>query len=88
MQSAVAVRLESVHEHPTDQGSYAIYNARTDWENLAGRENLTVSAWGRNLNSKEYYTSGLCLYNSAGLTEAYVGDPRTYGVEVGYKFGK
>ncbi len=92
-QSAVALTAENRVDsfgltcQGVNQDSYKVYNARVDWENVTGHQNLTVSAWGKNLNQAKYFTSGLCLYNNVGITQTYLGDPRTYGVEFAYKFG-
>lgn len=72
----------------TSQGGYSLFGARVDWEEVAGR-NLSVSAWGKNLGNREYYQGGLCLYNTAfGATWAWPGEPRTWGVDFTYRFGK
>ncbi|MGE0386036.1 MAG: hypothetical protein AB7Q97_15010 [Gammaproteobacteria bacterium] len=63
-------------------------NARLDWENVMGNPAWSVTAWGKNITNREYYISGLCLYNAVGITAAYPGDPATFGVNVNYKFGQ
>lgn len=70
----------------SSQGSYKIYNARIDWDRFLGVDGVSLAAWGKNLGNEEYFTSGLCLYNTAGIAMGYPGDPRTYGVTAQYKF--
>lgn len=60
---------------------YWLFNARASWET----EKLTVSAWVRNLTDEGYYTYGLNL-NAFYQDYAVRGMPRTYGVEVRYRF--
>jgi iron complex outermembrane receptor protein len=69
-----------------EQGSYKIYNARVDWGSFLGNDGLSLAAWGKNLANEEYYTSGLCLYNTAGISMGYPGDPRTFGLSATFKF--
>lgn len=50
--------------------------------------NLNVSFWARNLEDKEYSTSGLNLFfpGSLALANRPMGEPRTFGVDVTYSF--
>jgi iron complex outermembrane receptor protein len=68
------------------QDSYKLYNARVDWTDFLGQAGLNLAAWGKNLNNEEYFSSGLCLYNAAGISMAYPAEPRTFGVSASYKF--
>lgn len=70
----------------SQQNSYKTYGARLDWSDPFGVSGLKVGAWGKNLGDEEYYLSGLCLYNQAGFTLGYPADPRTYGLNISYKF--
>lgn len=45
-----------------------------------------IQIWGRNLTGEDFYTSGNALPVSNGSLAAYVNDPRTYGVTVGYRY--
>ena len=60
---------------------YWLFNARVTWE----KDNLSVSAWGKNLSNKFYYTYGLNI-NVFGLDYLNRATPRTYGIEATYKF--
>lgn len=46
---------------------------------------LEISLWGRNLNGEEYVTNSIQIPASQSMTRAY-GEPRTYGVNVLYKY--
>ena len=50
--------------------------------------NLNVSLWARNLQDKEYSTSGLNIYfpGSLAISNQPLGEPRTFGVDVTYNF--
>lgn len=85
-QSDMALYGDNENNAACQQGGYSITNARADWEDALGADGLTLSAWGRNLGNREYYTSGLCLSSQVGFTSAYPGDPRTFGLSVSYSF--
>lgn len=50
--------------------------------------NLNVSFWVRNLQNKEYSTSGVNIYfpGSLAISNQPLGEPRTFGVDVTYNF--
>ncbi len=50
--------------------------------------NLNVSFWARNLENKEYSTSGLNIYfpGQLAISNQPLGEPRTFGVDVTYNF--
>lgn len=66
--------------------SYGLWNARLRWFGIAaGRGNIEVAAWGRNLSDKRYVLS------ATGETPhsqraALWGEPRSYGVDLIYRF--
>ena len=76
------------------QDGYSLLNLRLAWEDVQvgccndGR--LAVAAWVRNLADKEYRIGG---YDFDGgpvhgrLATSQYGEPRTYGIDVIYKFG-
>jgi iron complex outermembrane receptor protein len=70
----------------TRQDAYTLYNARIDWERALGVDGLTFSAWGKNLAEEEYIVGSLNLYEQFGYTLQSVGEPRTFGMDVSYKF--
>jgi len=67
------------------QEAYETVDARLTYMSADGR--WRVSAYGKNLGDEEYFTN---LVVEAGLSGSPVavtaGPPRTYGVEVGYRF--
>lgn len=42
--------------------------------------------FGKNLTNEEYFVGGMTLAPALGHNAAAVGEPRTYGVEVSYRF--
>ena len=62
-----------------------LFNGRISWEKVMGSD-FSLALYGKNLANKTYRNSGLSLYESLGLILNTYGDPRTYGLEVSYKF--
>ena len=63
--------------------AYTLVDARVGYEATGGA--WSVALWGKNLSDKRYYTGGFDL---SGLTiaDAYLNVPRTYGVDLRYRF--
>jgi len=61
--------------------------ARLDWERVLGSE-LTVSIYGKNLSDEEYQVGALntMTVDIVGVGSKLYGPPRSYGMEVNYKF--
>jgi len=67
------------------QDAYWLVNARLT--TLFGEdENFSISAWVNNLADEEYDTYAINLQSGFGLDYFVTGAPRTYGLEVGYRF--
>ncbi len=63
---------------------YALLNGRLSLTELPlGNGSLEVAAWGKNLTDEEYRVSTIPFLI---WTVSYFGAPRTYGMEVSYKF--
>lgn len=69
----------------TNIDSYGLVNARVTLADIpaGGRGTMAVSLWGKNLEDKEYTTSGV---NLQALTVNQWGDPRSYGLEFTYRY--
>lgn len=65
------------------QGGYTLINARLNYKTAKGHWN--VSLYGQNLTDKTYKQSMVRVDQFFG-TLAFYGAPRTYGLQVGYKF--
>jgi iron complex outermembrane receptor protein len=68
------------------QPGYGLLNGRLAF-NL-DQDHWTISAWGKNLLNKEYFTYALDLTaaSSLGYANSWGGLPRTWGVQASYKF--
>jgi len=66
------------------QDGYTLYNARLEWRDIA--PGVTFALWGNNLTNEEYMIGTNNVYASAGFVAAYLGEPRTYGVDLRFNF--
>ena len=64
---------------------YALVNGRLAWNDIAG-SGFTAALFGKNLTNEAYFVGGMTLAAALGHNAAAVGEPRTYGVEVSFKF--
>lgn len=64
---------------------YELVNLRAGWNNIFGT-GMGAAAFVNNL-TKSYYRVGVIgIYNEAGYISSVYGEPRTYGMELSYKF--
>jgi iron complex outermembrane receptor protein len=66
---------------------YTAANARLDWNRVGGRPNIDAALFVRNLTDKTYAYSGGVQLHSVGISNKLYSEPRTYGVELTYRFG-
>ena len=68
---------------------YHLVNARATLAEIpAGREGkVRISAWGKNLENKEYREFGID-FGTLGFAVNKYGDPRTWGIDVVYEFNR
>ncbi len=73
--------------HTMQQEAYWLYDASVSWNDVMGKA-LDVTAYVKNLTDEEYALGGLQLYHSTsvGLNTKVYGDPRTYGVQLKFRF--
>jgi iron complex outermembrane receptor protein len=64
---------------------YALINGRLTWSEVMGT-GLTAALFGKNLANRTYFVGGMTLAAALGHNAAAVGEPRTYGLELSYKF--
>jgi iron complex outermembrane recepter protein len=68
------------------QPSYTLVNLRAEWSQIA-HSGLSVAAYATNLTDEEYRIGVLGLIGEGlGFQSSVYGEPRMYGVEIGYKF--
>lgn len=67
--------------------SYDVVNAKLDWNNAAGTR-LDASLFVKNLFKEDYITGpGLTPANAIPVATALFAPPRTYGLQLRYRFG-
>ena len=64
---------------------YALLHARLDWRRVMGT-GFSAALFAKNLTDKAYFVGGMTLAAALGHNAAAVGEPRTYGVELSYRF--
>ncbi len=72
----------------TQVESRTLVNAHVKWFNLpiAGQD-VSLTLWGKNLTDKEYIANYIDFGASfGGLTSGYFGEPRTYGLNLNFKW--
>lgn len=68
----------------TQQNGYWLLNARVSYAFHDGQ--WEVAGWVRNITGKEYYLDEFNLQNPFGFIQGIVGQPRTFGVEVDFRY--
>lgn len=71
--------------HALRQEAYWLYDIGAGWTDVMGT-GVDLSAYVKNLTDEEYTLGGIQLYTTLGLSTKAFGEPRTYGLEVRYKF--
>jgi iron complex outermembrane recepter protein len=69
----------------TELPSYELFHARLGWSEILG-SGFSAAVFGKNLTDEEYFVGGMTLAAALGHNAAAVGEPRTYGLELSYKF--
>lgn len=67
------------------QDGYALVNLRAELNKVAG-SGLSVAVWAKNVFDNRYIGGATFFYNTLGLSRYTYGDPRTFGIELGYRF--
>lgn len=67
------------------QKAYALINLRAGIDNIGGT-GLGVAAFANNVTNQWYRIGVIGIYREAGYIASTYGEPRTYGMEVSYKF--
>ncbi len=65
------------------QGGYALVNGRLGIQSDHGYQ---IAVWTKNLFNRRYVSYGINIQSALGLDYLMDGPPRTFGVEVSYKF--
>ena len=71
------------------QGAYGVANARLAFDST-GKRGFGAAAWIKNIANRQYLAYGLNQNDpdtgALGFDYALVGEPRTYGVDLTYRF--
>ncbi|MFP5454219.1 MAG: TonB-dependent receptor, partial [Alphaproteobacteria bacterium] len=67
--------------------SYSLWNARLDWADMFGR-GIDIGVFANNITGRKYIVGGYPLASALGFDAALYGEPRTYGLNIRYRFGK
>lgn len=76
--------FEVINEPILKQHGYALIDGHLDYESANGR--IIASAWVKNAGQQFYFTSRVDLLAGFGFIYNHIGNPRSYGGSVGYKF--
>lgn len=64
---------------------YELFNARLSWTHILG-SHFSAALSGKNLSNETYFAGGMTLAAALGHNAAAVGEPRTYGLEISYRY--
>jgi iron complex outermembrane receptor protein len=67
-------------------GAQDLVSGQVEWRNVFGRP-VDISIYGKNLTDQTYLTGGVSVQRELGIAYGTYGEPRTYGIELRYRFG-
>lgn len=65
--------------------SYELVNARIGLDNIGG-SGVSAAFFAKNIFDKQYYVGGIGLGTAGGYNLAVPGEPRTYGIDISFRF--
>lgn len=68
-----------------NEDGYAIANLRAQWDNIGGSR-ISAAAFVNNVTNTLYRIGVIGIVAETGIGASIYGEPRTYGMEVSYKF--
>jgi len=77
---------EAYFDDKVTQYAYGLWDARVSLV-VDKADGLEVSAWIKNITNKQYFTSYNTTDTSLGVDFGFVGEPRTYGIQIRKTFG-
>ena len=81
------LKVHPMEADPSFIESYTLIDARLAWENVAvGPGTLELAVWGSNLTDEDSALFALNLASSLGIGVTRFLTPRTYGLDVSYRF--
>jgi iron complex outermembrane receptor protein len=85
-QARFSFATDSLNEPEAISPGYALWNAQLQWRNAFKRP-VDITFFVKNLTDKFFIRGGIGLETQLGITQATPGEPRTYGVQLRYRFG-
>jgi iron complex outermembrane receptor protein len=81
------LKVHPMEQDPSYIKSYTLIDARLAWESMAvGPGTLELAVWGSNLTDRDSALFALNLASSLGIGVTRFHTPRTYGLDVSYRF--
>ena len=81
------LKVHPMEDDPSYIRAYTLVNARLAWEEIpVGPGKFEVALWGENLTDRDSAQFALNLASSLGIGVTRFLTPRTYGVDVSYRF--
>ncbi|WP_176598646.1 MULTISPECIES: TonB-dependent receptor [Sphingobium] len=84
-QSRFVFAVQSDLEPEAVAPGYGLVNGRIAWNDVLGAP-VDASFFVNNLTNKTYFRGGIGLQTLLGITHASVGEPRTYGMQLRFRF--
>lgn len=81
---AIDATPSEIH-HTMRQEAYWLVNLSAEWDQIMGSD-LSVSAYVNNATNEDYAVGGIHLYPTLGLVTKVYAEPRTYGLQLRYRF--
>ncbi len=70
-----------------DENGYDQFDLRADWNGIAGGP-ISAALFVNNVNNEVYKIGGVPIYSVLGTTSLLYNEPRTWGLQLRYKFGE
>jgi outer membrane receptor protein involved in Fe transport len=81
------LRVHPMEDDPSYIPGYTLVDARLAWEGMdVGPGTLGIAVWGANLTDRDSALFALNLASSLGIGVTRFITPRTYGVDLSYRF--
>ncbi|WP_040715152.1 TonB-dependent receptor [Caenibius tardaugens] len=69
------------------ENGYNQLDLRADWNNIAGQDGLSLGVFVNNVTKEVYKIGGVPIYTTLGSTSLLFSEPRTWGLQLRYRFG-